>query len=255
MSNTNMSNTNYNNNKYNYEIHNYMFSLKNITKFTSAIINTRSLVNTTRLLVNNKPKKEVNNKQNILNEMNNLFWLLYIIKNGYFKYDMIENCKFKTETDIKYNYVTLIRNNKDKLKMNKFKSINEMENDLVNNKQISLKTFIGLCILEGLNIMVIDNRKLFEIKNNDTNEVFVIKKVLDTNKYELLENIDADTLQNYRNTYYIIEDINNVKLKSISSYKLEDLINICGKMNIKCDNKDGKKMLKKDIYELIVKNI
>ena len=47
--------------------------------------------------------------------------------------------------------------------------------------------------------------------------------------------------------------INNTKLKAIGSYKLEDLINICSKLNLNCEKQDGKKMLKKDIYELILK--
>jgi hypothetical protein len=43
------------------------------------------------------------------------------------------------------------------------------------------------------------------------------------------------------------------KLKSISSYKIDELVDICKKLNINLENNknDKKKLLKKDIYELV----
>lgn len=233
-----------------------MFSLKNITKFTNNMVIQQQRVNKLPIPVN----KNVVIKRAIENifipkEEDRLFWILYVMKNNTFSYEMIENNRFRTEKDLKFQYVDLIRKNKDKLKMNKIKLIGELEDDLVNKREISLKTFIGLCILEGLNVIIIDNRKMFESKNNDTNDIFVIKKNLDTCKYQLELNVSNESVENYKNTYYILEDINNTKLKAIGSYKLEDLINICSKLNLNYEKQDGKKMLKKDIYELILKNM
>jgi hypothetical protein len=244
----------YNRNKYNPVIHDYMFSLKNITKFTNNIV-----VETRQPKHNKKNNRDIIQKNTtntfIPREEDRLFWILYVMKNDTFSYEMIENSRFKTEKELKFQYVDLIRKNKEKLKMNKIKLLSELEDDLVNKREISIKTFIGLCILEGLNVIILDGRKMFESKNNDTNVTFVIKKNLDTSKFQLELNVSNDSIQNYRNTYYILEDINNNKLKAIGSYKLEDLINICSKMNLNCEKQDGKKMLKKDIYELIVKNM
>lgn len=251
--NTHFTNSSASRNKYNPVIHDYMFSLKNITKFTNNMV-----------VVETRPQKKTIKRDIIKKTFDNifipkeedrLFWILYVMKNDTFSYEMVENNRFKTEKDLKFQYVDLIRKNKDKLKMNKIKLIGELEDDLVNKREISLKTFIGLCILEGLNVIIIDNRKIYESKNNDTNNTFVIKKNIDTCKYQLELNVSNDSIQNYRNTYYILEDINNSKLKGIGSYKLEDLISICSKMNLNCEKQDGKKMLKKDIYELILKNM
>ena len=44
-------------------------------------------------------------------------------------------------------------------------------------------------------------------------------------------------------------------LKSIGSYKLDELVNLCNKLNIHIDaNENKKKITKKYIYELLVLN-
>jgi hypothetical protein len=44
----------------------------------------------------------------------------------------------------------------------------------------------------------------------------------------------------------------DVSLKAISSYKLEELLEFCKKLDI---NLDKKKKTKKDIYELLIQNL
>ena len=45
----------------------------------------------------------------------------------------------------------------------------------------------------------------------------------------------------------------DVSLKSIASYKVEELLEMCKKLDINVTN-DNKKKSKKDIYELLVQN-
>jgi NTP pyrophosphatase (non-canonical NTP hydrolase) len=75
--------------------------------------------------------------------------------------------------------------------------------------------------------------------------------------------IELDTtneiIQKYRDTYYKINNFEST-LKSMASYKLDELIELCNKLNINIEEyKDGnekgkKKMTKKDIYNLLVLN-
>jgi hypothetical protein len=46
----------------------------------------------------------------------------------------------------------------------------------------------------------------------------------------------------------------DVSLKSIASYKVEELLEMCKKLDINITNDNTKKKSKKDIYELLVQN-
>jgi hypothetical protein len=44
----------------------------------------------------------------------------------------------------------------------------------------------------------------------------------------------------------------DTSLKAMSSYKVDELLELCKKLEINIDIKEKKKMTKKDIYELLV---
>ena len=76
-----------------------------------------------------------------------------------------------------------------------------------------------------------------------------------------------EMIQKYRDTYYKMSSFDSM-LKSIGSYKLDELIELCKQLNIPIDNinnntnnntnnnnnnnNKNKKPTKKDIYELLV---
>lgn len=190
-------------------------------------------------------------------QKDSLFWCFYILKHGYSNYEMeINNQYFTIEKKEKFMYIEMLRKNKDILKIHKIKPFTELEDDLANKDKISVKTFFALCILENINVLLVDKRKIFEltcIDIDDEHPVNVIHRNRQNYEHQIELNVTDDILKNYRETYYK-SNIVDASVKSISSYKVDELIELCKKLDIKINsNTDGKKkMTKKDIYELLV---
>jgi hypothetical protein len=118
-----------------------------------------------------------------------------------------------------------------------------------------MKTFIALCILKNVNVIVIHKHKYYESINNDSNIndssiVHIIKRTDEPLKYSLDLNSTIEKIDNYKNNYYKMTSIDG-GLKSISSYKLDELIELCKKLGIEIVT-TSKKKTKKEIYEMIV---
>lgn len=199
--------------------------------------------------VKNYNKKDYNFKcnNNLINKeyyipysKDKMFWCLYKIIDPLWD----ENENFKLEKDFKINCIEKFRKNKNIIKPYKI-TLSYVENDLLNEKTISLKTLISLCVLFKINLMYVFNKKFFEINTNSSEEIkdtfLIIKK--DEKDSLFLGNKDLDY---YRNNYFSIENINK-PFKSISSYGVKDLELIAKKLDIDITNVK----LKKDLYQLI----
>jgi len=254
-------------------IQDYMFTSKNLIRFTKHIIQNRSK-NKLKISQNswNNNNREPKMKQNINRESVNklvneiykpkqkdsLFWCFYILKHGFSNYEMeINNQYFVVEKTQKFKYIELLRKNKDILKIHKIKPFTELEDDLANKDKISIKTFFALCILENINIMLIDKRKIYELLCVDIDEqhpVHIVHRNSQTYTHHIELNVSSDKLTNYKETYYVLSDL-SATLKSIGSYKVDELLELCKKLNVNVkENENKKKLTKKDIYELLVLN-
>ena len=169
-----------------------------------------------------------------------LFWLFYrlIFKDEFIDY----NKSFQIEKNFKIELVSKLRDIKIKLKNYKLK-LNDIENDLVNEKKISVKTFFALCLLYDINIIYIWDFKYFELLCNSEKEIFFIENNKNS-EIKILENVSKDKIYD---SYFYVENIDK-SIKSISSYTKNDLTNICNKLNIR--NFD-KKNTKEQLYEKI----
>jgi hypothetical protein len=125
--------------------------------------------------------------------------------------------------------------------------------------------------MENLNVLLIEKRKLYEITCCDIDDkhiVNVIHRNGITFEHHIELNINDSHLNNYRETYHKICNFDS-KLKAMASYKLEELIYLCQKLNISIDDNNSnsnsnsnsnynwdnkKKKTKKDIYQLLVQN-
>ena len=223
-----------------------------------------------------KPKL-VSKKETIYRprQKDSLFWCFYILKNGFSNYEMeINNQYFVVEKTEKFKYIELIRKNKDILKIHKIKPLTELEDDLANKDKISVKTFFALCVLEDINVLLVDKRKIFEITCidiDDKHPVNIIHRNSKTYEHHIELDVTPIMVQQYRDTYYTMSSF-DATLKSMGSYKLDELTDLCKKLNInidsnekpsnekcsneKCSNEkpNKKKIGKKDIYELLVLN-
>jgi hypothetical protein len=248
-----------------------MFTSKNLTRFTKYIINNNRKTNDKHFLNSNicnkyikKELKEnlIKAKEKIYNpkQKDSLFWCFYILKHGYSNYEMeINNQYFTIEKTEKFKYIDMLRNNKDLIKLHKIKPFTELEDDLANKDNISIKTFFALCILENINVLLVDKRKIYEllcIDVDDKHPINIVHRNSTNLEHHIELNITDDIINNYRNNYYKVSNFDS-SLKAMSSYKLEDLHDLCKKLDIKIvsnSNDDKKKMTKKDIYQLLVLN-
>lgn len=192
--------------------------------------------------LNYKPDKvKVDNKK-ILNENNftidkedKLFWSFYIFLNGYDEYYLIKNF-FITEKNIKINNIIKIRENKDLLKSHKIvKSV--IENELANEKKISIITLNALALMYKLNILYIKNRFIY-VMNYSDDPLKECKNIIEEKKDKeiYLINLESEIIDQVLNNYYIIDNINK-PFNAISYYKIQDLINIAKKLNLDSQNK------------------
>ena len=189
-------------------------------------------------------------------ESDNLFWCYYIFANGYHNYEVIDTAKFTIEKDKKISCIDMIRQNKKQLTPFRIRGLKDtVEDDLVNSKKISLKTFIALCIVSNMNLMYIHNRTYYEIKCDPDNKdkVFVIHQ-FDTPvlRYGYEENISPEILEKYRTEKYCCHSFDN-PLKAVSSYKVGELRDICSLLGI--DSSMLEKKTKPQLYQIILETL
>lgn len=233
----------------------HMLTVKNLTRLTKYSLKN----NSPNLQIKNNIKRNIEIKRDkyyYINKEDTLFWIFYIMKHGFSNYEMnIDGKYFTVEKQEKFRYVDLLRQqyNKDLLKMHKLKPLSEIETDLSCSKKISIKTFFALCIIEKINIMLVDKKKLYKIKMNDTDNIFIVHKNNDNNTFYIELNTDEKVVKTYETNFFQMETL-EFKLKSMGSYKLEELNDMCTKLGIVLDLNGKKKLLKKDIYELLVQH-
>ena len=179
-----------------------------------------------------------------------LFWCFYIILHGMDKYNEIGNKVFSIEKDEKIQYVEKFRKCKDKFKVNKI-SLQIVEDELANNPWITTKTLHALCVYHNISIMLVWDRKYHNFFYGD--KVSIIHKNKDRYCLDMTENVQPK-INKITSEYLYIDNLEK-PIKCMSFYKIDDLVELCKKLNIHEADSNGKKKTKKHLYEEIVKNI
>jgi virulence-associated protein VapD len=90
---------------------------------------------------------------------------------------------------------------------------------------------------------------------NDTDKSFIVYEIQNKTKYIKKYGYEIGTTEKVnkiKNTHFRLETINK-PVKSISAYKVNELIEICQKLSIDIyNNVTGKQKTKKELYELII---
>ena len=134
------------------------------------------------------------------------------------------------------------------------------ENEFANNKKITLDGFKALCLLYKKNVIVIRENKTYYryfYENYEDINIYNNINIINCdkyNKYTLLQDITHDKIENIFNNYYYIEDHKKI-LRSVTYYKLEDMVNMATKLDIVLYKDINKKKTKKDLYEEILNKI
>jgi len=196
-----------------------------------------------------KEVKKIVNPFFIPRQKDTLFWCFYAMVNGIDKYENLSVINVVVEKKLKIEYVEKLRLKKDLLKMYKCGALLHLENSLVNEQKIDMKTFIALCVLENINVLFVKQNSYFELEMNSQCGVQIIHFFPEKHKFGLEEN--SFKASEYRNSLYQITNVEK-PIKAISSYKSEELVEIGEKLGLETKKADGKTMLKKDIYEKII---
>jgi hypothetical protein len=239
------------------ELQEYMLNDTNMTSFLKKKIN---------ILKNDKANNKVTDKAGdknskiqpslfFPNQQDSLFWCFYIIKNGEFSYESLHNKNSLISKQMKINFIDVIRKNKDTVKMYKFDTLSNIESNLANDVNLNVKSFLTLCAVENINVIYVSKKTYFELLMNDSNIIYIVNEVESQSKYNNkygFEMATEDLLHNIRSTKYKLDKIDK-PIKSESSYKVQDLLDICSKLAIEINNTNtGKKKTKKELYESII---
>jgi len=133
--------------------------------------------------------------------------------------------------------------------------LTSIENNLVNDFKIDIHTFLTLCVLENINVLFLKKKMYYELLLNDSDDVYVIKQnEHDKYGFEQIQKKSA-LYSNYTTQFYKIDCLDK-PIKSITYYKVCDLVDICNKFSIDTNNIDTKKQkTKKELYESIMEKL
>lgn len=247
----------------------YILNDNNMSKYlkyklikTSNISNTSNTSNTFNKCDLTKANKEPEIKKQTMDEsiffpkeQDSLFWCYYIISAGETNYEMINVKNSLLAKQLKINYVNKIRMNKQTIKTYKFDTITNIENNLANDNIINIKTIMSLFAIDKINIIFVSRKTYYELLMNDTEPIYIIREVENQSKYNKkygFEIANQNSLEQIRTTLYNLETLDK-PIKSLSSYKVQDLINICNKLAIEIKRLDtGKNKTKNELYESLI---
>ena len=188
-----------------------------------------------------------------------LFWYFYKLYKNISDEELEYINPFTTEKNFKLDIIEKIKSNKELLKKHKIQK-NYVESEITNDKHISLYSLKTLCILYNINILIIkDNSTYTRFTNNNLENTIdnldnynIIKLIYNnnssiSNNFELLSNIDKTDVLNALNKFYYVKNLDK-PLKSFSSYKLDEIIEIAQKLCIPIYQDSGKKKTKMELY-------
>lgn len=193
-----------------------------------------------------KPKPQIENEINI-NKMNDtLFWCFYIIQNNYSQFEFLNNKTIAMENQLKIDIITQIRSKREMMKNYKI-AITRIESSIM-EKKISVTTLIQLCKIYNFNICYINNRIYNAHIIDENKDVSIVTFKNNEYKYSLI------SYEDYKKITDLLYEVENLEkpLKSVSSYKLDELKMIYEKLKLNPIN-SSEKITKTKLYEEIYK--
>tara|TARA_B100001027_G_scaffold203876_1_gene165657 strand:+ start:747 stop:1484 length:738 start_codon:yes stop_codon:yes gene_type:complete len=188
----------------------------------------------------------------IPDEEDSLFWCYIVYKYGYSEYELKREKKYESITSMKIDLVYTVRENKDLLKKLKLRK-SKVEENLTNDKRINLDTFLFLIAVNEMNLIYINGQTYYEELYSDEEKICIIKYEKEQDKYGLYD-VSKEKLEELKKTRLHILNISK-PIKSLSSYKVLELKEICKTLNIDIMKTETKCKTKKELYQLIQEKI
>jgi len=188
-----------------------------------------------------------------LNQIDSLFWCLYVMKHGMFKYEQLTN-HFTAHQDGKRDEVMRLREGAKALKQStgiKF-TLSAIETDIMSI--MTLRAFQVLVHLNSLNAVFVNplNRVYVEfISDAVSNKPIYLIKCVDNKTPRLVMTQATDhELTSLRATHYRIENVQK-PMKAVSAYTVADLTEIYHRLKLQI----MPKMKKQEMYDAILKKL
>ena len=197
------------------------------------------------------------------------FWCFYKLHFKVSNKDLEYINTFTREKEFKIEIIDKIINNKELLKKHKIQR-NFITAEITNDKKTSLYTFRALCILYNIDIVVIKDNNTYacftdnnlenntkQIDNLDTYHAIklIYNNTSSVNKnFDIVMDLDKLDIHYAVNNYYYVNNLEK-PMKSISSYKSVEMIEIAKKLNIILTNEHGKKKTKIELYAECIKKL
>jgi hypothetical protein len=195
--------------------------------------------------------KKNNNSYNL--NSYSYFWIMYVMIYGIEDYNLLTKKQyFSKEQEIRFVLVDKIhglsKKKIDFLKAHKIKP-QTIISELGNSSPLTLDTFIGLCIILNMNVLLVKNCIAHKLLNNENDKNVWLVNV---NKIRIDKCVDIEKVNESR--YYLVDNISK-PFKSISGYKADELRLICEKVGIVTKNEKNKNKTKKDLYQELIDKI
>jgi hypothetical protein len=260
------------------ELKNIMLSecfLKNCQNFTMEIPKSTKTTTT----ITNKDKNivtlvsnEHDNKQESTNlqyftpsQSNSLFWCFYIIYNGFASYEYESNY-FTAEQQFKIQTIEKVKKGEGKTCLKEHKiSKTCFESGLLGSTNINAKTLYALCLCYNLNIFYIYKNTYYEMISSIEKPIHIIKYNAETNNYSICLPVDinatetlskhSDYIEKTKEKYWKLDSIDK-PLRPVTVYSVQELVNICSKLDIAviCET-TNKKKTKSELYSSILQKL
>jgi len=212
-------------------------------------------------------------------QSDSLFWCVYMIQKGELEYEMLNKGKpisMSILINLKIACVEEIRKTyKENVKPYKLSTLENIETSLVHTPNINITTAASLCAGDKHNLCFISSKQRFFYLlecNPETTTWYIIKCEDNTSNNNNNNNnknrngkhsggtplysykqVNQNELTEYKPHMLQITNLNN-PLKSISSYKLDDLLNMSITLQLPTINTiTNKQLKKKDLYEQVSK--
>jgi hypothetical protein len=198
-------------------------------------------------------------------QSNSLFWCFYIIYNGFASYEFESNY-FTAEQQFKIQTIEKVKKGENKAVLKEHKiSKTCFESGLVSATNINAKTLYALCLCYNLNIFYVYKNTYYEMITNIEKPIHIIIYNAETNNFSIRLPVDMhaketltehiEYMEKIKETYWKLDNLEK-PLRPITVYSVNDLINICSKLEIPiiCET-SNKKKTKSELYSSILQKI
>lgn len=198
-------------------------------------------------------------------QSNSLFWCFYIIYNGFASYEYESNY-FTAEQQFKIQTIEKVKKGEGKTSLKEHKiSKTCFESGLLGATNINAKTLYALCLCYNLNIFYIYKNTYYEMISSIEKPIHIIKYNAETNNYSICLPVDinatetlskhSEYIEKTKEKYWKLDSLDK-PLRSVTAYSVQDLVNICSKLeiDITCET-TNKKKTKAELYSAILQKL